>query len=90
MDGSRLIAASDVIARSVAIEHSLMAQHTPCLMHSQFRYGQCMVSHKAKASIGCSVLGKGLLQSLDYAAERLITPGARVVPASIQVNCGFM
>ncbi|DBA90775.1 TPA: hypothetical protein ACH3X1_003982 [Trebouxia sp. C0004] len=32
-----------------------------------------------------SVLGKGLLPSLDYAAERLITPGARVVPAAIQV-----
>ena len=34
----------------------------------------------------CSVLGKGLLPSLDYAAERLVTPGARVVPAAIQVK----
>ena len=34
----------------------------------------------------CSVLGKGLLPSLDYAAERLIEPGARVVPAAVQVN----
>ncbi|KAL0046712.1 hypothetical protein WJX82_008116 [Trebouxia sp. C0006] len=31
-----------------------------------------------------SVLGKGLLPSLDYAAERLSIPGARVAPAAIQ------
>ncbi len=63
-------------------------QHTLCLMHSQFRCGQCkvIVADKAKSSIVCSVLGKGLLPSLDYAAERLITPGARVVPAAIQVK----
>jgi len=88
MDCTKLIAASHVIAHSVVIAYSLMRQHTPCLMHGQFRYQQCMVivADKAKASIGCSVLGKGLLPSLDYAAERLITPGARVVPAAIQVK----
>ena len=45
-----------------------------------------IVADKTKAIIDCSVLGKGLLPSLDYAAERLITPGARVVPAAIQVQ----
>ena len=45
-----------------------------------------IVADKSSASIGCSVLGKGLLPNLDYAAERLITPGARVVPAVIQVK----
>ena len=78
----------ELIAASHVSMYSLMRQHTPCLMHSQFRYQQCMVivADKTKAIIDCSVLGKGLLPSLDYAAERLITPGARVVPAAIQVQ----
>ncbi len=88
IDYTELVAASHVVTPSVVIAYSLIRQHTPCLMHSQFRYQQCMVivADKAKASIGCSVLGKGLLPSLDYAAERLIIPGARIAPAAIQVH----
>ncbi len=77
-----------MITHSAVLAYSLIRQHTSCLVHGQFRYEQRMVivADKAKLSIGCSVLGKGLLLSLDYAAERLITPGARVVPAAIQVK----
>ena len=65
-----------------------MRLHTLCLVDSQFRHQQrtVIMANNVKASIGCSVLGKGLLPSLDYAAQRLITPGARVVPAAIQVK----
>lgn len=88
IEHTELIAVSHVVTHSVVIAYSLMRQHTLCFMPGQFRYGQCMVivADKAKASVGCSVLGRGLLPSLDYAAERLITPGARVVPAAIQVQ----
>ena len=48
--------------------------------------GYCMLCH-CKQLFVCSVLGKALLPSLDYAAERLIAPGARVVPAAVQVSC---
>ena len=33
----------------------------------------------------CSVLGLGLLPALQYAGARLLAPGARVVPACVQV-----
>ena len=33
----------------------------------------------------CSVLGLGLLPALEYAGARLLAPGARVVPACVQV-----
>lgn len=33
-----------------------------------------------------SVLGMGLLPAIDYAAERLLAPGARVVPRRVQVR----
>lgn len=32
------------------------------------------------------MLGMGLLPALDYAGARLLAPGARVVPARVQVN----
>ena len=38
-------------------------------------------------AVVCSILGRGVLPSLDYAAERLIVPGARVVPAAVLVSC---
>ena len=87
-DHRELNAVSHVITHSVVIAHFLMRQHTLCFMPGQFGYGQRMVivADKEQASVGCSVLGRGLLPSLDYAAERLITPGARVVPAAIQVH----
>ena len=42
--------------------------------------------HVSTQLFPCSVLGRGVLPSLDYAAERLIVPGARVVPAAVQVS----
>ena len=34
----------------------------------------------------CSVLGMGLLHAVDYAAERLLKPGAVVLPARVHVS----
>ena len=37
-----------------------------------------------------SVLGMGLLPALDYAAERLLAPGALVVPQRVQASVGVL
>lgn len=42
--------------------------------------------HQQLHVVSCSVLGMGLLPAVDYAAERLLVPGAVVVPACIQVG----
>eukprot|EP00887_Chlorella_sp_A99_P004798 scaffold4.g4798.t1 len=37
-----------------------------------------------------SVLGMGLLPAIDYAAQRLLAPGARVVPQAVQVYAALV
>ncbi len=36
--------------------------------------------------VACSVLGMGLLDAVDYAAQRLLKPGALVLPARVHVS----
>ena len=45
----------------------------------------CNAGHGV-SPVACSVLGMGLLDIVDYAAQRLLKPGALVLPARIHVS----
>lgn len=63
-----------------------MAATPPIPTNQIFRLAVMLIRHHQEHVVSCSMLGMGLLPAVDYAAERLLVPGARVVPSCIQVG----